>query len=113
MVLMMSKVTMDRFLRSTMTKMIQNNQTKIRCPCRRFKLKRLMDPKSEKVQDHMLMCGFMDGYLWLGDEDDHDVVHGARQEMRKGNKTLTTRASENTNNLSDMITKEMPDTVIM
>ena len=73
-----------------------------------------MDPDSVKVQDHLLLRGFMDGYRWQGDEDDYEVVHGVGQEMRKGSKTTTAaRAGEKTKNLQDMITTVMQYTIIM
>ena len=74
-----------------------------------------MDPDSIQVRDHLLLRGFIDGYRWQGDEDDYEVVHGAGQEIRKGNKTSTTaaRAGEKTKNLQDMITTVMMYTIIM
>ena len=77
MVRTMSEGIVARYLKSAMADMIQNNQTEIRCPCRRCKLKSFMDPKSGQVRDHLLMRGFMDDYTrWQSDEDDDDV-HGA------------------------------------
>ena len=115
MVRTMTEGIVNRFLRSAKAEMLQKNETEIRCPCRRCKLKSLIaDPDSGQVRDHLLLRGFMDGYRWQGDEDDYVVVHGAGQEMRKGSKTTTAaRAGEKTKNLQDMITTVMLYTVIM
>ena len=115
MVRMMTEGIVNRFLRSAKAEMLQKNETEIRCPCRRCKLKSLIaDPDSGQVRDHLLLRGFMDGYRWQGDEDDYEVVHGAGQEMRKGNKTITAaRAGEKTKNPQEMITTVMLYTVIM
>ena len=115
MVCTMTEGIVNRFFSSAKAEMLQNNETEIRCPCRRCKLRSLMDPDSVQVRDHLLLRDFMDGYRWQGDEDDYEVVHGAGQEMRKGNKTSTTaaRAGEKTKNLQDMITAVMLYTVIM
>src|SRR4051812_4098208 len=82
---MVRKVTkgiVDRFLSSAKAEMIQKNETEIRCPCRRCKMKNLMDPDSNTIKAHLLMRGFMDGYRWEGDEDDYEVVHGGRATIR-------------------------------
>ena len=114
MVRTMTEGIVNRFLSSVKAEMLRKNETEIRCPCRRCKLRSLMDLDSVQVQDHLLLRGFMDGYRWQGDEDDYKVVHGGGQEMRKGNKTTTTaRAGEKTKNLQDMITTVMLYTVIM
>ena len=114
MVRTMTKGIVNRILRSAKAEMLQKNETEVRCPCRRCKLKSLMDPVSGQVRDHLLLRGFMDGYRWQGDEDDYEVIHGAGQEMRKGSKTTTVaRAREKTKNLQDMITMVMLYTVIM
>ena len=115
MVRTMTEGIVNRFLRSAKAEMLQKNETEIRCPCRRCKLKSLIaDPDSGQVRDHLLLRGFMDGYRWQGDEDDYEVVHGAGQEMRKGSKTTTAaRAGEKTKNPQEMITTVMLYTVIM
>ena len=112
---MMTEGIVNRFLSSAKAEMLQKNETEIRCPCLRCKLKSLIAGlDSGQVRDHLLLRGFMDGYRWQGDEDDYEVVHGVGQEMRKGNKTTTTgRAGEKTKNLQDMITMVMLYTVIM
>src|SRR3954470_3624921 len=63
MVRMMTGGIVDRFLRFVKAEMIQKNETEIRCPCRRCKLSSLMDPDSSTIKGHLLMRGFMDGYL--------------------------------------------------
>ena len=68
----------DRFLSSAKAEMIQKNETEIRCPCRRCKLKCLLDPDSETIKGHLLTRGFMDGYRWQGDEEDYEFVHGGQ-----------------------------------
>src|ERR1041385_4150549 len=68
----------DRFLRSAKAEMIQKNETEIRCPCRRCKMKCLLDPDSQTIKGHLLTRGFMDGYRWQGDEEDYEFVQGGR-----------------------------------
>ena len=112
MVRTMTEGIVNRFLSSAKAEMLQKNETEIRCPCRRCKLKSLIaDPDSGQVRDHLLLRGFMDGYRWQGDEDDYE---GAGQEMRKGSKTTTAaRGGEKTKNPQEMITTVMLYTVIM
>ena len=82
MVRKMTKGIVNRFLSSAKAEMIQKNETKIRCLCRRCKLESLMDPDSDTIMGHLLVLGFMDGYRWQGDEDDYEVVHGGRRIVR-------------------------------
>src|SRR3954467_3386194 len=82
MVRMMTGGIVDRFLSFTKAEMIEKNETEIRCSCRRCKLGSLMDPDSSTIKGHLLMCGFMDGYQWEGDEDDYEVVHICRATIR-------------------------------
>ena len=84
MVRMMTEGIVNRFLSSAKAEMLKKNETEIRCPCRRCKLKSLMDPDSVQVRDHLLLHGFMDGYRWQGDEDDYEVVHGGRARNEEG-----------------------------
>src|SRR3954470_19550273 len=84
MVRMMTGGIVDRFLSFTKAEMLQKNEMEIRCPCRRCKLKSLMDPNSVHVRDHLLLHGFMDGYRWQGDEDDYEVIHGDRARNEEG-----------------------------
>ena len=115
MVRSMTKGIVNRFLSSVKVEMLQKNETEIRCPCRRCKLKSLIaDPDSGQVRDHLLLRGFMDGYPWQGDEDDYEVVHGGRARNEEGSKTTTAaRAGEKTKNPQEMITTVMLYTVIM
>ena len=85
MVRTMTEGIVNRFLSSAKAEVLQKNETKIRCPCRRCKLKSLIaDPDSGQVRDHLLLRGFMDGYRWQGDEDDYEVVHGGRARNEEG-----------------------------
>ena len=85
MVRTMTESIVNRFLSSAKAEMLQKNETEIRCPCRRCKLKSLIaDPDSGQVRDHLLLRGFMDGYRWQGDEDDYEVIHGGRARNEEG-----------------------------
>ena len=85
MVRTMTEGIVNRFLSSVKAEMLEKNETEIRCPGRRCKLKSLIvDPDSGQVRDHLLLRGFMDGYLWQGDEDDYEVVHGGRARNEEG-----------------------------
>src|SRR6187401_3343545 len=85
MVRTMTEGIVNRFLSSAKAEMLQKNETEIRCPCRRCKLKSLIaDPDSGQVRDHLLLRGFMDGYRRQGDEDDYEVVHGGRARNEEG-----------------------------
>ena len=79
----------NRFLSSAKAEMLEKNETEIRCPCRRCKLKSLIaDPDSGQVRDHLLLRGFMDGYRWQGDDDDYEVVHGGRARNEEGQQDI-------------------------
>ena len=62
MVYRMTEGIVNRFLSSAKAEMLQKNEMEIRYPCRRCKLRSLMDPDSVQVWDHLLLRGFMDGY---------------------------------------------------
>ena len=62
MVHMMTEGIVNRFLSSAKAEMLQKNETEIICPCRRCKMRSLMDPDSVQVRDHLLLRGFMEGY---------------------------------------------------
>ena len=113
MVCKMTEGIVNRFLSSAKAEMIQKNETEIRCPCRRCKLKSLMDRVLDTIKGHLLMRGFMDGYRWKGDEDDYEVVHGGRATVRnnEGQQDNSAEGGEKTKNLPDMIM--MQDTIIM
>jgi hypothetical protein len=77
MVRSMSEGIVARYMKAATHDMIQNNQTEIKCPCKRCKLKCYVDPYSGVLQSHLLSRGFMDGYTrWISDED-ADNMHGA------------------------------------
>ena len=81
----MTKGIVNRFLSSAKVEMLQKNETEIRCPCERCKLKSIIaDLDSGQVRDHLLLRGFMDGYRWQGDEDDYEVVHGRQARNEEG-----------------------------
>jgi hypothetical protein len=62
----MNEGTVARYMKAAMHDMIQNNQTEIKCPCHRCKLKCYIDPYSGQLQSHLLSRGFMDGYTrWM------------------------------------------------
>ena len=84
MVRTMTEGIVNRFLSSAKAEMLQKNETEIRCQCRRCKLRSLVDPDFIQVREHMLLCGFMDGYRWQGDEDDFEDVHGGRARNEEG-----------------------------
>jgi hypothetical protein len=77
MVRSMSEGIVARYMKAATHDMIQNNQTEIKCPCKRCKLKCYVDPYFGVLQSHLLSRGFMDGYTrWISAED-VDNVHGA------------------------------------
>jgi hypothetical protein len=76
----MNEGRVARYMKAATHDMIRNNQTEIKCPCHKCKLKCYIDPYSGQLQSHLLYRGFMDGYTrWISDEDD-DNVHGAAME---------------------------------
>src|ERR1041385_2883888 len=83
MVRKMTEGIVDRFFSSAKVEMIQNNETEIRCLCRRCKLKCLLDPDSKTIKGHLLARGFMDDYRWQGDEEDYEFVHDGRASVRR------------------------------
>ena len=53
--------------------MKENNLTEVLCPCRRCKGIVWLDPYEDgRVEAHLLMNSFMDGYTWWIIEDDDD-----------------------------------------
>jgi hypothetical protein len=59
-----------RYKERAMTIMIWNNMFEIRCPCHRCNLRALIKPDSGTLEKHLLMSGFMKGYI------DEDVNNG-------------------------------------
>jgi hypothetical protein len=47
----------------TMAVMIRNNMSEIRCPYYRCNLRALIKPDSDTLEKHLLMSGFMKGYI--------------------------------------------------
>ena len=76
---MVSGTMVDRWLRSAVQDMKENNQTEILCPCRRCKGGVWLDPYDDgRVEAHLLMTGFMDGCTrWIIEDEDDDVEDGA------------------------------------
>ena len=115
MVRTMTEGIMNRFLSSAKAEMLEKNETEIRCPCRRCKLKSLIaDPDSGQVPD---TCSCVVSWMAIGGKVMKMTTKssmGVGQEMRMGSKTTTTaRAGDKTKNLQDMITTVMLYTVIM
>jgi hypothetical protein len=59
-----------RYKERAMAIMIQNNMSEIRYPCHRCNLRALIKPDSGTLEKHLLMSGFMKGYI------DKDVNNG-------------------------------------
>jgi hypothetical protein len=66
----MSEGMAARYKEHAMAVMIQNNMSEIRCPCHRCNLRALIKPDSGILEKHLLMSGFMKGYI------DEDVNNG-------------------------------------
>ena len=61
--MMVSGMMVERWLRSGVQDMNENNRTEILCPCRRCKGGVWLDPHEDgHLMAHLLMTGFMDGY---------------------------------------------------
>ena len=85
MVVMMRSGQISRYKEEAKAEMIQCNRRQIRCPCRKCKLERWIDPDSGQLEDHLLRHGFMLGLNQaptanapghdegdVGGQDDHD-----------------------------------------
>ena len=72
---MVSGTTVDRWLRSAVQDMKENNRTEVLCPCRKCKGIVWLDPYDDgRVEAHLLMNDFMDGYTqWITEDEDDDV----------------------------------------
>ena len=72
---MVSGTMVDRWLRSAVQDMKENNRTEVLCPCRKCKGIVWLDPHDDgRVEAHLLMTGFMDGYTrWIIEDEDDDV----------------------------------------
>jgi hypothetical protein len=73
----MNEGIVARYMKAATHDMIQNNQTEIKCPCHRCKLKCYIDPYFGQLQSRLLSRGFMDGYTQCISDEDDDNVHGA------------------------------------
>ena len=74
--MVISGTVVDRLLRSAVQDMKENNLTEVLCPCRKCKGIVWLNPYDDgRVEAHLLMTGFMDGYTrWIiEDEEDDDV----------------------------------------
>ena len=73
--MMVSGTMVDRWLRLAVQDMKENNLTQVLCPCRKCKGIVWLDPYDEgRVEVHLLMTGFMDGYTrWIIEDEDDDV----------------------------------------
>ena len=70
----MSSRVVDRYLASATKDMIKNEETEIKCPCRKCKQKYLMNPFNGILKGHLLANGFMYGYTrWVFPDDDEEV----------------------------------------
>lgn len=71
----------ERWLRSAVQDMKENNRTYILCPCRRCKEGVWLDTYNDgSVMSHLLKTSFMDGYTrWIieDEEDDDEDTDGA------------------------------------
>ena len=72
---MVSGTMVDRWLRSVVQDMKEYNRTEVLCPCRKCKGIVWLDPHDDgRVEAHLLMTGFMDGYTrWITEDEDDDV----------------------------------------
>ena len=72
---MVSGTMVDRWLRSAVQDMKENNRTEVLCPCQKCKGIVWLDPYDDgRVEAHLLMTGFMDGYTrWIIEDEDDDV----------------------------------------
>jgi hypothetical protein len=59
----MSEGMVARYKERMTAIMIRNNMSEIRCPCHRCNLRALIKPDSGTLEKHLLMSGFMKGYI--------------------------------------------------
>ena len=69
---MVSGMMVDRWLRSAVQDMKENNRTEVLCPCQKCKGIVRLDPfEGGTFKAHLLMHGFMHGHTrWISEEDD-------------------------------------------
>ena len=72
---MVSGAMVDRWLRSAVQDMKENNLIEVLYPCQKCKGIVWLDPYDDgRVEAHLLMTGFMDGYTrWIIEDEDDDV----------------------------------------
>ena len=72
---MVSGTMVDRWLRSAVQDMKENNLTEVLCTCRRCKGIVWLDPYDDgRVEAHLLLTSFMDGYTrWIIEDEDDNV----------------------------------------
>src|SRR3989337_4151050 len=91
--MMVSGTMVERWLRSVVQDMNENNRTEIICPCRRCKGGVWLDPYEDGcVMAHLLMAGFMDGYTrWIieDEDDDDEEADGAGNDDTGQDKEMT------------------------
>ena len=76
----MSSRVVDRYLAAATKDMIKNEETEIKCPCRKCKQKYLLNPFNGILKGHLLANGFMYGYTrWVFPDDDEEVEDGDEQ----------------------------------
>jgi hypothetical protein len=84
---MMKESTVIRYLSHATDDMIQNNHKEIRYPCQKCKLRNLFNPFFGKVQEHLVMSGFMDRHTqWMGEDGNEDEVHEDNNNNNNNNK---------------------------
>jgi hypothetical protein len=81
MVIMMNESMVSRYMKSATIEMMNNNGTEIRCLCRKCNLGTVFDPYSGLVQQHLLMCGFMDDYA---DQDGAAALENVDGQINEG-----------------------------
>ena len=73
--MMVSGTMVDRWLRSAVLDMKENNWTEVLGPCRKCKGIVCLEPYDDvRVEAHLLMTCFMDGYTrWIIEDEDDDI----------------------------------------
>ena len=86
---MVSGTMVDRWLRSVVQDMKENNLTEVLCPYRKCKGRVWLDPYDDgRVMVHLLMTGFMDDYTrWIIEDEGDDVKDADGQAMTTLGKT--------------------------
>jgi hypothetical protein len=72
----MTEQIVDRYLEHATTEMFREKRKEIRCPCRKCKQKTLLKPFDGKLQEHLLVSGFMDSHKhWMIIDEEEPVVN--------------------------------------